>query len=482
MMNQAANKGFAGLTLFIFLALLVPNIFREGLFMDGLIYSTIAHNMSDGLSAYWIPSFSETYGNTFYEHPPLAFIIQSFFFDSLGDGFYVEKIYSFLTAVLTAFFIVRLWQKTSINKEIRALYWLPVLLWITMPSSFWAYNNNMLENTMGLFSIASTYILLESLSKDWRTSIGLYSIAGTMLLLSFLSKGFPGLFPLGFFFCYGIVNLRSFGIKQIIIRSLILIMITAIIAASFFYFNTAAKENITNYLNTQVMESLSGKRVVGNRLYIMGVLLEQLIITLVISLTLIGLKYRFSLSKLKKDSSTFKVFLLFIVIGLSASVPIMISPKQLKFYIVPALPYFALAFSMLIAQIVAIYLNRINTEARSFSVFRLQAYVTIPLLIIFSVINFGKTSRDQDMIHDVDRMGEYLPNKAIIGISRSLHESWNFMGYCQRKYQISLDRTDTQRDFYLTTRSETINRKCEKVEIELREFELYKCKESSAIK
>ena len=166
-MKKSVNSSFIQLTIVVFLGLTFPLVLQEGLFMDGLIYSTLSSNLSSGIGTYWNPSFSETIMNSFHGHPPLGFILESFLFDLLGNEFYVEKIYSFFTCLLTAFFIIKIWVKISYSKEIKKLYWLPILLWITVPRCFWAYNNNMLENTMGLFSIASLYCLLIALNKKY---------------------------------------------------------------------------------------------------------------------------------------------------------------------------------------------------------------------------------------------------------------------------------------------------------------------------
>ena len=118
-MLKNVNGSFIKLTLVIFLALLFPFILQEGLFMDGLMYSTISHNLANGIGTYWYPSYSETIYPVFNEHPPLGFILQSFFFQVLGDGFYIEKIYSFFTAILTAFFMVKLWKHFAYSKRIK---------------------------------------------------------------------------------------------------------------------------------------------------------------------------------------------------------------------------------------------------------------------------------------------------------------------------------------------------------------------------
>lgn len=389
--------------------LLVPNIFQEGLFMDGLIYSTLAHNLANGIGTFWFPSFSKTLMINFHEHPPLVFGIQSMFFRLLGDAFYVEKIYSTLTAILTAWFIMLIWEKISYSQKIRELYWLPILLWITIPNCFWSYNNNMLENTMGLFSLAAVYCLLTSLNKQFRLQILYFLLAGLLLFFSFLSKGFTGLFPLAFFFCYYLIFSKSFGGKSMLINSLIMLTVFFTISALFLYINEPALGSLTKYFNSQVLESLQGKRVVVQRWFIMSVLLRELLIIITITIVLVLMYYKKSFLQIKKESKAIGNFILFILIGLSASAPIMISPKQLGFYIVPSLPYFAIGFSMLIAHIVSAYLDRINQISLGFKLFKYLGYSLIFLSIFLSTINYGNYTRDKLLIHDVKLIGENIP-------------------------------------------------------------------------
>ena len=473
-MNKSVNSSFIQLTIGVLLALTLPLVMQKGLFMDGLIYSTLSSNLSDGIGTYWNPSFSETIMNSFHGHPPLGFILESFLFDLLGNEFYVEKIYSFLTCLLTAFFIFKIWIKISYSKEIKKLYWLPILLWITVPRCFWAYNNNMLENTMGLFSIASLYCLLSALNKKLYKQVLLFIFSGTLMLLSFLSKGFPGLFPLAFFLLYSFVNIKTYRIKKMLFHSSLLIILTSLISFFFFYFNLEAKENILEYLNIQVLESLIGKGVVGSRWYIMSILLQEILIMILITIVLVISKYKTSLNQLKNKPDALRLFMLFALIGLSASVPIMISPNQLGFYITPSIPYFSIAFSILIAHIVCEYLNKINIKTTYFKVFKYQGYVLIPLIIIYSFYNYGSYSRNHNMIQDIEIISKHISRGSTIGISKQLSKNWSLMAYCQRKFNINLDRSINLHDYVLIKKDEPVLDHYIILDIKTKDFSLKK--------
>jgi 4-amino-4-deoxy-L-arabinose transferase-like glycosyltransferase len=97
-------------------AMFLPRLVQKGLYCDGLTYASIARNMSLGIGSFWEPYFSSSMwlthntGSVFYEHMPLQFWLQSFFFKLFDDHWYVEKIYSLFALVLILWLIVKIWK------------------------------------------------------------------------------------------------------------------------------------------------------------------------------------------------------------------------------------------------------------------------------------------------------------------------------------------------------------------------------------
>ncbi|MEZ4720970.1 MAG: hypothetical protein R2813_03730 [Flavobacteriales bacterium] len=65
------------------IGLVVPLLVQDGMFMDAMLYTSVAHNLSEGIGSFWYPQFS--YLNVseldaFHEQPPLGFGIQAKFF------------------------------------------------------------------------------------------------------------------------------------------------------------------------------------------------------------------------------------------------------------------------------------------------------------------------------------------------------------------------------------------------------------------
>ena len=109
--------------------LFIPNLLQSGMFVDGVLYSAISKNLSDGLGTFWSPHFSETVFPVFRDQPPLVFGMQSLFFRLLGDSMYVEKIYAFFIICITLVLIHILWRSIfKNNKEFKHLGFIPKIV------------------------------------------------------------------------------------------------------------------------------------------------------------------------------------------------------------------------------------------------------------------------------------------------------------------------------------------------------------------
>ena len=194
------NKHFSFwiFTLAVLISLVVPVLIRDGMFMDGLLYTCVAKNLSQGIGTFWHPHYSPFTHNLFDQQPPLGFGIQAIFFKLFGTSIYVEKFYSFLTLCLGAFLIAKIWAYVFREEtHIKRAAWMPILFWIIIPVCFWSYSNNILECTMAVFDLLAIYFILKFLQ---RNHFFLLILSGIVIFLASLTKGFQGLFPLAALF------------------------------------------------------------------------------------------------------------------------------------------------------------------------------------------------------------------------------------------------------------------------------------------
>ena len=58
-MPTAAHRSFRWIAFAVLLGFTLPALVRPGMFMDGLLYLTVAHNLASGFGTFWEPRFSQ---------------------------------------------------------------------------------------------------------------------------------------------------------------------------------------------------------------------------------------------------------------------------------------------------------------------------------------------------------------------------------------------------------------------------------------
>lgn len=417
----------------LIILLFIPNLLKKGMFVDGLWYATISKNLSDGLGTFWSPCFSQTMYPIFNEHPPLIFGIQSFFFRLLGDSWYVEKIYALFIIFLTIVLIHFLWKELfKYNPDLSKLGFIPCILWILNDNTYLFYPNNLLECSQGVFILIAVLFILKAIHVKNTYSYFFIFISGLCLILSFLSKGFTGLYPLITIIVYYAI-FKNIPTKKMVLYNIILFGGFSLILLIYFL-NENAAENINNYIETQVMSALRGERtenMQSSRFHIVKSLIETSIVPLllVIIINLISyFKYgRNHLFRFKKE------ILLFVVLGLSGVLPMMISMKQAAYYLITTIPFFSIALSLIIVQS-----DIINKLRDSFS-FKIITTSIFTFSIIYSLFSINKTNkRDELLLNDMEQFDGFLEDYSVIGCKTKNNE-YSLYGYFMRINSVSLD-------------------------------------------
>ncbi len=464
-------------TISLFAALILPTLLKDGMFMDGLFYSVLSRNLAEGRGTFWNPHLTETLYNTFHEHPPLVFGIQSLFFRIFGDHLLVERFYSLLTAIITGCFITLIWKEIFKQKtELASLSWLPFLFWIIIPLTHWSYRNNMLENTMGVFTIVAVFVFIKGLSSNRKIFLHL-TLAGFLILLGFLCKGFVALFPLAVVALYWLI-FKNTSFSKMTVYSLMLCFVVLLLL-SLILLDAEAHQSLLKYLDGQVVRSLKGERgLVGERYHIIQTLFTELLPVMILTtIMLIPAKLRkINMSGIGIHK---KWMLLLFGIGVSASFPIMISAKQLGFYAVPSFPYFAIGFAIIAAPDLNELLQRANPENKWFRMCMWASSILLIFVIAFSMLQVGKIGRDHDKLRDIYTIGRILPRDSIISICPSMRGDWSLHGYFARYFNISLDHTEKEYKYYLTDKScdGSLSEEYSKIELPTNIYNLYRIKE-----
>ena len=427
--TRSNNTPFWLLLIGIVLILLSNSLLTEGMFLDGVTYACISRNMTIGLGSFWNPHYTQTIGNVFHSHPPLAFGLEALLFKAFGDHWWVEKLYSALTFLVSGILIAAIWKSTT-NRPCMA--WLPLLFWSVMPIVSWSATNNMLENTMTVFVLLSVWLMTLSYLKN--NKIWLF-LAGVALFGAFMSKGFTGLFPLVFPIIYCIFDDKRHWIQGPI-DTLLLMVTLALLSGAMFLAFSASFAYLKTYFSLQVIGGGLHEATVSTRFYIVFRWLGQMIAPLVI-ITIVLI-----LSKLNGNAKVFEFrsdktwFLIFLILGFMGVLPIMVSLKQSGFYMQAALPFFALACGHFTFSMVKTLMLKITLNSRKW--LSVSASCILLIGIVLNLIHIGKYGRDEALIEDVKKRIAEADGRTIIEIPPEEFTNWVAHAYFMRYGKISL--------------------------------------------
>lgn len=415
-------------------------MFSDGMFFDGTIYATISRNLAVGMGEFWKPHLTSTLMSDFYEHPPLAFWLEGAFFKLFGDWLWVERLYSLFTFALTGYVIAKIWQQIAGN-DAKQLAWLPLLLWISIPGLQWAIPNNMLENTMMVFTSLSVLFAIRSLvAKRYLYLL----LSGCCIFLAFLTKGFVGLFPLSIIFWVAVLG-RDIKFKRVIIDTSLMLAAAAVVALLTYTIAPSSFHFIKTYIAQQVVGSIAEVKTVSSRFYNLKALLQDLIPAIVLVL-LVFITTR----KHKIVTTHSRWALILFCVGLSGVLPIMVSMKQRSFYIVAALPMFSIALALFVEPRVRFLMDRIRTTALGFRIFRVVSVVLLSLTIVAMVAFSFTVGRDKQMVADSHAIARNVPKHSTINVYPSeLWENWALHAYLMRYGYISLEAAESLHKQYI---------------------------------
>ena len=435
--TRSNNTPFWLLLIGLFLILVSNSLLTEGMFFDGVTYASISRNMAEGQGTFWNPHYTQTLYPEFRQHPPLALGMEALAFKVFGDHWWVEKLYSVMTFLFSGLFIALIWKRTTNNIR---WAWLPLLFWLSIPLVTWSATNNLLENTMAVFVLLSVYLMIISYQRNHKFWL---ILAGFSLFLAFLSKGFTGLFPLVFPVLYCAFDQKRKWIQGPI-DSMILLVSLAVFAGIMFLVFPASWNYMKEYVQLQVIGGGLHEVTVNTRLFIVFSLLLQLIAPfLMIAVILIMSK---TINKDKHNVFEFPPdkawFYIFLILGLVGVLPIMVSVKQRDFYMLAALPFFALACGHFSLSMVNTLLLKITPKVHKWMT--LGASCILLLGIVLNVIHLGKYGRDEALIEEVKKRMAETDGKNTIEISPEQYTQWAKHAYYMRYGKISLSPTEQQ--------------------------------------
>ena len=426
----------------IFFLLFAPNLLREGMFVDGVWYAAISNNLAHGTGSFWAPSFTQTIYPVFHEHPPLAFWLQSLFFRLLGEHFLIERLYCLVVFLISAWVIHLIWKQLFSEKpEFALLSFLPVSIWMLNTEVFFAYPNNLLECTMTLFLLLALHQLIKSTFPSGQGHrLAHILTAGILVVLAFLTKGFAALFPLAFFLLHGMVFREK--LSQTVLRSAIL---GATIAMALFlvFLIPEARAFLSNYLDEQVLAALKGQRTENlrdHRSFLALRLLNSfaIVAAVCLGLYLLSLRSGRGTGKSIPADKTLRWPLFFFLLGLSASLPLLISIKQAGYYLLPSVPLFSIAIGILLAPTTSRLIPAIGHPGKK-RVYLILGGLLLAIAMAQAAASIGTTDkRDRVRVGLVKQVGALVPRGEVISSGLNTYDP-SLHGFFQRYHMIALD-------------------------------------------
>jgi 4-amino-4-deoxy-L-arabinose transferase-like glycosyltransferase len=460
---------FSVLTASVMAALLVPRLARRVMFLDGLTYASLARNLAEGRGHFWAPQYTTTIYPAFHEHPPLGIWLESLLFRAFGDHLFVERLYCALAAVAVATLVAWTWRAL----EPRELAWLPVLVWIAVPVVSWAIVGNLLETTVSVFVLAAVGVLLWQGDRGGHVSPTLRgsgagrhaapavsrspiagaaaagAISGVCVVLAALTKGPVGLFPLAAPFALWLLPDRRRDIAWLVAGQWAAVGLAAVAL----WMVPAARESLAAYVGIQLLPALTGHRETAGApgFVILSTLLLNVGVTLAVALAVLAIVAGGWQAPARESRRT---ALFFLLVGLAGTLPLAISPKQAGYYMVPAVPFYALAAASLAVPTAARLAARV-AAARLERRIELAAAILVVCAIAAAWI---PALRRHDVRQaELARLAATLPRGATIGICPAVNGDWGLHALMQRDFEVSLDasRTALERTWFLnTTRDE----------------------------
>jgi 4-amino-4-deoxy-L-arabinose transferase-like glycosyltransferase len=478
-MNNNKHLAFWIFTIGLVLALVIPVLIQDAMFQDGLLYSCVAHNMGIGYGTFWFPQYSTLNIEgipSFHEQLPLVFGIQSLFYRLLGDSIYVERFFVFLMLILHVVLINVLWKEIfRAKKQFAQMGWLPVFFWIMIPLIFWSFRQNMLENTVGVFTLASVILSFKGIKQE-KNNYFLWIISSAFIFMASFSKGIPGFFPISVPFIYWLVTKKiSFG--KTVYLSLILSSVSVLLYGLFILLPDS-RESLSIYFFDRLIRRVDSMPTVGFRFETLWRLFQELIPVMLfcVALWIVSKKAKID-SKIAENKQN---ALIFFLVGFSGTLPLMLTLVQKGWYMLPALPFFAIGFAILVGPIVANLIDRISVSNRYYKAFLVFSIVLFVFSFVLTGIQKGKINRDQDMVSDVYKIGEVVPRFSTLTVPDEMYNQYDFVlqGYLVRYFNISISPYESY-DYFLKLKTLDVpvpDQYTEKVDLDLVEYELFRRK------
>jgi 4-amino-4-deoxy-L-arabinose transferase-like glycosyltransferase len=455
-----------GLVLAVVALLILPPLFQDGMFMDGTMYTAVAHNLAQGKGSFWYPWFAPHFHGlpSFHENPPLGYWLTSWAFELGGSSLYAERFYLLAVLAFTLVLVVYFWRRLQPGR--RESVWFPLLLWMGMPIVFWAYRHNIMENTMLPFILGAILLQYEALRQErppYLAALG----AGLLLTGAFLVKGFTGLYPLVLPVLHWLFYRRPSKVRTL--WFLLLTTATLLGSLALLWWHPHTHQSMSYYLLDRTLHRIQEVPTVSNRAFILGVLAQQLVLPALLA----GAVWAFGQRKWSPD---WKKFGFLGTLALAGILPLMLTAVQRPFYLQTTTPLLALAVASLVGPFLPRWQQVLAGSQRKRRIVRTLAPVVATLALGLTLQKAGTPKRNAQLVHDAHLLARHLPAGTHLEAPKELAQHWRAKAYLVRYGNLHLLRAKNAGDtpYQIRRKGAPAPPGSAPVDYSLRFFELYK--------
>ena len=421
-----------------FAAITIPRMAQKGMFIDGITYAVLSRNLAFGEGSFWTPFYTSGVYPQFHEQPPLGFALQAAAFAIVGDHIAVERVYSLGMGILTALLMVGIWRRTVAD---RALEWLPIVFWLLPSTVTWAIVNNMLENTQAVLTTAAVLATVRSVQAD-RFALAWAAAAGLSIVAAVLVKGPTGFFPVAAPVLLALLQPRA---RRAALRSAAGTMTAVLALCAGILALDGPRAALTAYWKQHVFAALSGERG-GSRIagalslgrHLAGGIFLRLggMLGLLVLVTGLG-----GFTRAKQTGDRWRWAGIFLLLALAGSVPVVLSTKIAGHYLVPSIPFYALAAATLALPLVEPLYRRYGDRDWVSRAMSVAGIVLLAAALALPFLPVRIEPRDVQWIAEFESVGPLLPRGTTVASCDAVSEDWGLHAYMQRFYRVSVDTT-----------------------------------------
>ena len=142
--------------------------------------------------------------------------------------------------------------------------------------------------------------------------------------------------------------------------------------------NNEASSFFTYYINQQILASITGQRETSTSRFIaLKVVSSEVLVPLVAGVVCTGAMYRLTQATISPINH--RLLLYYLGVALAGTLPLLISAKQRRLYVFPALPFYALAMAIIFNNVAVTFERYVNHSKR---VFKYSIVISSILLVI----------------------------------------------------------------------------------------------------